>query len=187
MFITKAGKPDTVYSVSQLSNGYGTMISFVMDLARMMAVANAEEYNKQGKSVLESPAIVLIDEIDLHLHPKWQQRVLPDLMRTFPNTQFIVTTHSPQVISSIAHEHIRALEAGGVNGMNYTTEGVDSARILSEVFDVNPLPLENRWAKKFLECRKLIFNDKWDSEEAGKLLQELEDGIMVVNIRHFMR
>ncbi len=174
MFITKKGKPETVYNVSQLSNGYGTMLAFVMDLARMMAMANAEEYNKQGKSVLESPAIVLIDEVDLHLHPSWQQRVLPDLMRTFPNTQFIVTTHSPQVISSIAKKHIRVLEDGKVHGMNYVTEGVDSARILDEVFGVNPLPLDNSWAKKLNECQDFIYNGKWDSEKTINLLQELE-------------
>jgi predicted ATP-binding protein involved in virulence len=56
-----------------------------------------------------APALMLVDEIDLHLHPTWQQRVLGDLMRTFPGTQFIVTTHSPQVLSTVSREHIRVL------------------------------------------------------------------------------
>lgn len=58
---------------------------------------------------LSAPGIVLIDEIDLHLHPTWQQRVLNDLMRAFPLTQFIVTTHSPQVLTTVARENIRVL------------------------------------------------------------------------------
>jgi predicted ATP-binding protein involved in virulence len=56
-----------------------------------------------------APALMLVDEIDLHLHPTWQQRVLDDLMRTFPGTQFIVTTHSPQVLSTVSRENIRVL------------------------------------------------------------------------------
>jgi predicted ATP-binding protein involved in virulence len=58
---------------------------------------------------LWAPAVMLIDEIDVHLHPSWQQRVLADLMRTFPCTQFIVTTHSPQVLSTVRKENIRVL------------------------------------------------------------------------------
>jgi predicted ATP-binding protein involved in virulence len=68
-----------------------------------------------GAFALEAPALMLVDEIDLHLHPLWQQRVLGDLMRTFPLTQFIVTTHSPQVLSTVRRENIRILretEAG---------------------------------------------------------------------------
>ena len=62
-----------------------------MDLARRMVEANPTTQTKPGiSSPLELPAIVLIDEIDLHLHPKWQQQVLGDLIRTFPNTQFIM-------------------------------------------------------------------------------------------------
>lgn len=57
-----------------------------------------------------APAIMLVNEIDLHLHPSWQQRVLGDLMRTFPLTQFIVTTHSPQVLSTVNRDTIRILQ-----------------------------------------------------------------------------
>lgn len=64
--------------------------------------------NRQGP--LWAPAVMLIDEIDVHLHPSWQQRVLGDLMRTFPCTQFIVTTHSPQVLSTVRKENIRVIQ-----------------------------------------------------------------------------
>jgi len=92
-------KQPVTLEISQLSHGFRTMLALVMDLARRMAQANPHLKNPLNKE-----AIVLIDEIDLHLHPKWQQTILPDLIQTFPKTQFIVTTHSPQVppISSVA-------------------------------------------------------------------------------------
>ena len=82
--------------LSQLSDGYKTMIGLAIDLSRRMAAGNPDMDNP-----LESPAIVLIDEVDLHLHPAWQQRVVSDLLRCFPNTQFILTTHSPIVVEGV--------------------------------------------------------------------------------------
>lgn len=91
--VTKNGKD---LELSQLSDGYKTLLGLVMDLAMRMAVANSE-----SKNVLHTPAFVMIDEVDLHLHPKWQYRVINDLLRTFPNTQFLITTHSPFIAESI--------------------------------------------------------------------------------------
>ena len=82
--------------ITQLSDGYKTLLSLVIDLASRMALANPEMDNP-----LNSSAIVLIDEIDLHLHPEWQQRVIGDLTMVFTNTQFILTTHSPYIIESV--------------------------------------------------------------------------------------
>ncbi|HBY80851.1 MAG TPA: ATP-binding protein, partial [Cyanobacteria bacterium UBA11148] len=70
----------------------------------------------QREAAQKTPGIVLIDELDLHLHPKWQCRIIGDLKRTFPNCQFIVTTHSPQVIAEVKCENIYHLEV--------TSEGV---------------------------------------------------------------
>jgi predicted ATP-binding protein involved in virulence len=82
--------------LSQLSDGYKTMIGLAIDLSRRMAAGNPDMENP-----LESPAVVLIDEVDLHLHPAWQQRVVSDLLRCFPNTQFILTTHSSVVVEGV--------------------------------------------------------------------------------------
>ncbi|MCP9915272.1 AAA family ATPase [Cyanobium sp. ATX 6F1] len=82
--------------LSQLSDGYKTMIGVAIDLSRRMAAGNPDMDNP-----LESPAIVMIDEVDLHLHPAWQQRIVSDLLKCFPNTQFIVTTHSPIIVEGI--------------------------------------------------------------------------------------
>lgn len=85
-----------VLDIMQLSDGYKTLLSLVIDLSSRMALANP-----QMKNPLDAPAIVLIDEIDLHLHPEWQRRVVGDLLSAFPNTQFILTTHSPYIVESV--------------------------------------------------------------------------------------
>lgn len=62
-------------------------------------------------TVLENtPGIVLIDEVDLHLHPQWQQTILEDLKKIFPKVQFIVTSHAPAVINSVKRENVRMLD-----------------------------------------------------------------------------
>ena len=78
-----------------LGFGYQSMMSWMIDFCKRMF----ERYPKSENPLAES-AIVLVDEIDLHLHPQWQRNVIPYLSRTFPNTQFFVTTHSPMVLQS---------------------------------------------------------------------------------------
>ncbi len=80
-----------------LSLGYRSTISWIVDFASRMFDLYPESENP-----LAEPAVVLIDEIDLHLHPKWQRELLDYLSNLFPNTQFIVTTHSPLIVQSAA-------------------------------------------------------------------------------------
>ena len=82
--------------IDQLSDGYKTMLGLAIDLGWRMAGANPHL-----EDPLAAEAIVMIDEVDLHLHPAWQQRVVSDLLRCFPNTQFILTTHSSVVVEGI--------------------------------------------------------------------------------------
>ncbi|MCH9277221.1 AAA family ATPase [Bifidobacterium amazonense] len=85
-----------------LSDGYRGVLSLIADIAYRMAVLNPD-----ADEILHSPGIVLIDEIDLHLHPKWQERVVHDLTGIFPNVQFIVSSHAPAVIASVLDNQIR--------------------------------------------------------------------------------
>ncbi len=78
-----------------LSHGYLTMMAWVLDFARRMF-----ERFPESENPLAEPAICLVDEIDLHLHPSWQRRIIQDLDRHFPNTQFIVTSHSPLIVQA---------------------------------------------------------------------------------------
>lgn len=85
--------------IEQLSDGEKCTLAMVGDLARRLAIANQSSGNP-----LLGHGIVLIDEIELHLHPTWQGKILPVLMKTFPNIQFIITTHSPKVLSELSQD-----------------------------------------------------------------------------------
>ena len=97
--------------LSQMSDGYKGTISIIADIAYRMAVLNPQ----LGTNVLmDTDGVVLIDEIDLHLHPAWQHRILSDLQEIFPKVQFIVTTHAPTVISSAKSENLVILKNNNV-------------------------------------------------------------------------
>lgn len=87
--------------VNQLSDGEKCLMAMVGDLARRMAIANPGLENP-----LEGRGVVLIDEIDLHLHPKWQRLIVPRLREVFPNCQFVISTHSPHVLTHVQPENI---------------------------------------------------------------------------------
>lgn len=93
-------KDGQLLTVNQLSDGEKCLIAMVSDLARRMAIANPTGDPLQGEG------IILIDEIDLHLHPKWQRMIVPKLLEVFPNCQFIISTHSPHVLTHIQPENI---------------------------------------------------------------------------------
>lgn len=140
----------------QLSQGYASVLALIMDLAQRLAVANphynaaTEHDSREGVpeiiDPLSAPAIVLIDEVDLHLHPSWQQRVIGDLLRAFPGTQFIVTTHSPQVLTTVKRENIRILRRD--TGGNWRAPepersplGQESAEALAHIMGTHPRPV----------------------------------------------
>jgi predicted ATP-binding protein involved in virulence len=91
--------------IEQLPDGEQVLLALVGDLARKLAIANPKRQNP-----LEGEGIVLIDEIDLHLHPSWQYVVLDKLLNTFPNCQFLITTHSPFVISAAPKDSVSYLK-----------------------------------------------------------------------------
>ena len=100
-------KGQEVLNASQLSDGEKCLLAMVGDLARRLAIANPSL-----KDPLHGKGVVLIDEIDLHLHPSWQRKIIPALNQTFPNCQFIATTHSPQIIGHVLPHSIFMLEHG---------------------------------------------------------------------------
>ena len=109
-------------------------LSMIGDIAYRMAVLNPT----LGDQVLEkTPGVVLIDEIDLHLHPQWQQTILSDLHAIFPEIQFIVSSHAPAVINSVPREQIRILDHGEIYMPAAQTYGRDANSILREVMNVS--------------------------------------------------
>ncbi len=92
----------------QLGYGYRTMIAWIVDLARRLV-----EHYPDSANPLAEPAVVLVDEIDLHLHPKWQRELIGFLTERFPNTQFIATAHSPLIVQAASNANIALLKREG--------------------------------------------------------------------------
>lgn len=104
------------FSVDQLSDGEKCTLALVGDIARRLALANQSE-----SEPLKGKGIVLIDEIELHMHPQWQRMILPGLKRVFPNIQWIITTHSPQVLGEVNGDfQLLYLEQDEDNRINLT-------------------------------------------------------------------
>ncbi len=125
MVIDKRGKR---VEVDDLSAGERSLLVLAGDLAHRLAIANPK-----AADPLAMPAVVLVDEVELHLHPSWQRRVLGALRETFPACQWVVTTHSPQVLSSVPWKSVLVVKDFQVSASPRPTEGRDSNAILAEV------------------------------------------------------
>lgn len=126
------------FPVRMLSDGEKGIISLVADIAYRMALLNPNLLNK----ILDTPGVVLIDEIDLHLHPSWQKKVVGSLMSIFPNIQFVVTTHSPSILLNVPRENIWILNQNEIFQPQDKTYGRTVEEILREVMDTNVQPDE---------------------------------------------
>ena len=160
-------------SLDQLSGGYRIVLALAADLARRMVIGNPHRDDP-----LKSEAVVLIDEVELHLHPEWQQRILGDLRRTFPNAQFIVSTHSPQVLTTVEPRRIVKLYweddrivAGEPEGATY---GAEAGDVLSLVMGVNERP-DNDFTKALDQYRRLVSEGEGESKKALALRSKLEE------------
>lgn len=155
--------------VAQLSSGEKRLLSLVADLARRLAIANPSLDNP-----LRGNGIVLIDEIEQHLHPRWQRVVLLRLQNTFPNCQFVVTTHSPQVLQNADRENIQVISDGALLDHQPYVKGRDSNAVLHDAFGVSQTPIEqDNLLQKLDDCYDLIDNDQ--IEAAQKILAELKE------------
>jgi predicted ATP-binding protein involved in virulence len=154
--------------INQLSDGYKGTISLVADIAYRMAVLNPQLLHNV---CTETNGIVLIDEVDLHLHPSWQQRILGDLTAIFPKVQFIVTTHAPEVINSVSKEKVVVMKQGNALPVPSETYGKDANGILRTIMDVNTRP--HSVAAKIEEFHACM--DAHNYDEAEEILSKLEN------------
>ena len=155
---------------SQLSDGYKNTISMVADIAYRMYTLNPQ---LAENAIRLTPGVVLIDEVDLHLHPQWQHRILEDLRRIFPSVQFIVTTHAPIVINSVHSKNLVILEDLDAREPDGETYGKDANTILNGVMNTEERP--NAIKRKFELYYKLLATG--DFGKAKKCLDELENDI----------
>ena len=153
-----------------LSAGNRIVLGVVGDIIHRCCVLNPH----LGLDILKTtPGIVMIDEIELHLHPSWQQQILPTLQRIFPRIQFIITTHSPQVVSSIPQECVRILANRTVAKLSSQTQGVESQNILAEIFGTDPAPQDDEFVKMLNEYARMEAYDEADTPKGKQLYEKL--------------
>jgi predicted ATP-binding protein involved in virulence len=174
-----SGKPelkvrtnDLTVGIGQLSHGQKSVIAMVADLVWRLIRLNPKRENP-----LEGQGIVIIDEIELHLHPHWQQQILQNLRSTFPAIQFIVTTHSPQVLSTVDRTCIRRIgsdEQGNpvIIPVHFQTRGVVSADILEQIMETAAAPKlqETNWLHEYYQY---LAEETVETEPAKQLLCKL--------------
>ena len=155
--------------IEQLSDGYKIIIAMVADLAARMAEANPDMDNP-----LDSTGIVLIDEIDLHLHPRWQREILCKLTRVFKNIQFVVSTHSPIIVVGAA-EIAQVINLNNINNVTDMSEGDIAISNVGQVLLSNLFGLEYlqspAWDDKIRERDTLLAKPELNAEENARLAQ----------------
>ncbi len=158
--------------VELLSDGIRNMIGLVADIAFRATKLNGQ---LGANAALQTPGIVLIDEVDMHLHPAWQQTVLASLQSAFPLIQFIVTTHSPQVLTSVPSECIRILSAGTAHSAPPGAEGSEPERMLKQVLGLKDVRPDVPATRELREYLALVDADEWKSPRALELRQILDE------------
>lgn len=163
-YVTKTGEKHN-HPIHELSEGYKNTISLVADIAYRMAKLNPQLLDL----VLTTPGVVLIDEIDQHLHPKWQQKILEDLMGIFPNIQFIVSTHSPFILSAAPHGSVVTI----TNDSAFIAESMHGSDVnTTTLFVMDAHPRNPRIQELF--DRFNAFLDKESYKEAKVILDSLQ-------------
>lgn len=164
------GNPAVQLPLASLSDGVRAVVALAADLALRMAILNPH----LGADAVTAPGIVLIDEVDLYLHPRWQQQVVPALREAFPNLQMVMSTHSAQVISTVEGRCIRQLDLGGDARVAHTL-GQESGRLLSRVQHVPERPPGVDVVQDLRRYLTLIDDGLGDTDEARELRRELDD------------
>ncbi len=155
-------------SLSQLSSGYRNMLALVMDFARRLVQANPQMENP-----LEAEAVLMIDELDLHLHPTWQQKIIPDLRKVFTNTQIIATTHSPEIVTTVERHQVKILEDYQIKECPSPTRGMKSSDIVRYVLGLDNLRPDTEESRNLTALFNAI--DNRNLEEAKLFRDKLQD------------
>jgi predicted ATP-binding protein involved in virulence len=132
----------------QLSDGQRTIMGLIADIARRMVVLNP---HLGTKVCFKTPGIVLIDELDIHLHPKWQRQIANGLKAAFPNVQFITASHSPQILGELSPDEIIVLGSDGASHPQ-VSYGLDSSAVLEEIMGASArtAPVETQVSQLFV-------------------------------------
>lgn len=160
---------------SQLSAGQKMMVALIADIAIKIVTQNAAflsdtltiESEELPEILSKTSGLVLIDEVDVHLHPKWQRQVVNDLKTTFPSIQFVCTTHSPFIIQSISQGELRSLDTENDQSLEYENKSIED---IAEDVQLVEVPQQSLKAREFAQITKQYFDllqnaDSYESEQ----------------------
>ena len=152
----------------QFSDGQRVLFGLIGDIARRLILLNPNM-----DSPFDGTGIILIDEIELHLHPKWQQKIILLLQKKFKNIQFVITTHSPHVLSTVDKSSIYIISTNQkIEHPIFQTKGVTSSDILERIMETYSEP-EIYETKKIKEYLSLIKNNSYKTENGEEIYSEL--------------
>ena len=157
-------KEGTLLTLDQISDGEAALLLLVGDFAQGLATAKSP-----GEAPLDGAGVLLIDELDLHLHPSWQRRLLPALQAAFPNTQIIGTTHSPLIVGHLLPENVVLLRDFQASHPS-ASQGRDARDILLEIMGT---PSRSDEARALIQAVEQAL-DRDDLPAAKANLQALE-------------
>lgn len=162
------------FSFDSLSDGEKTYLILIMDIARRLAMTNPSMDNP-----LEAEGVVLIDEVDLHLHPSWQRELIDKLLILFPNCQFFLTTHSPHVVSSVNRSEghkLLTVRNGEINEVSSSLYGLESDAVLAEIFQMPSLrtPKVQEHYDIVWQC---LNKEAYESEKFNESYKFLKDNV----------
>jgi predicted ATP-binding protein involved in virulence len=150
--------------VNQFSSGEKAVVSMVAAISLRLILANPD-----FPTPLHGNGIVLIDEIDLHLHPSWERSIINKLLEIFPNVQFIVTTHSPFVLQNVPSESIIVLKEGKISDKKHYALGRDISAVSFEIFGQGEFSTESQKGQELLrmaaDCFDLIEDEQFEEAE----------------------
>jgi predicted ATP-binding protein involved in virulence len=157
-----------------LSDGERSLLSIAGDIVSRLGRLHGDQ---PLELLRHAPGIVLIDELDLHLHPGWQQKIAPRLVQTFPGMQFIVTSHSPTLISTVDAECVRILDrdADGTGHVTVPTftNGAEAQVMLERLFGVESRWPESALAKELAAYDDMLANGQWDTDEGRSVFDHI--------------
>ena len=171
-------------SIYQMSDGYKSALSLVFEMIRLMVLTYQEEPFKNNKDFIDITGVILIDEIDAHLHPTWQTEIGKWFTKCFPNIQFIVTTHSPLVCRACENGSIWRIATPNTDQLSEQVTGIERDKLIygnildaygTELFGESPIRSEQSQGKlERLGYLNMLFAFNKISKEEEKERQELQ-------------
>lgn len=166
-------------NVKNLSKGQQVTFSLVADISKRLI-----QLNPFLENPFDGQGVILIDELELHLHPSWQQLIVNILLKTFKNIQFIVTTHSPQILSTVHSSKLRLLgknaqgEDIAAKPIEIETFAHPNSDVMKSIMDVDPIPSSLPIVKTLSKYRKLIELGDYSNEDVLNRIESLKSELI---------